>query len=210
MSKQYDILFIQQYLEGTLSHKDMHQLEQDALNDAMLQDAIDGFQLSNINHKQVSLLQQRLANRVAVHHEEKNRFYFTGQRLAVASVAGVMLIASFVLFWIMNTQRNDKALESKQQTEVLVEQPNNAGISLIEGSLIPAEGWTNYKDYLAVNGVEIAAGEKVHLSFEVLESKPVNIKVITSTSDVVSQKLIKLIADGPAWNGKSGEVEIGF
>jgi len=211
MSKQYDVLYIQQYLEGKLSPQDMHQLEQEALNDAMLNDAIEGFRLSNsINHKRLSLLQQRLENRIESQHEEKNRFYFTGQRLAVASAAGVMMIVISVLFWMLNVKERAPLLPQDQQTEVLVQLKNQAHVSLISGSLIPQNGWKNYQDYLSVNGIQISAGEIIRLSFKVTEGRPQDIKVITATNSQVSQDLIELIEDGPSWNGISGEVEISF
>src|SRR5690606_17651976 len=130
--KQYDVLYIQQYLEGKLSPQDMHQLEQEALNDAMLSDAIEGFRLSNsVNHKQLSLLQQRLESRIESQHEEKNKFYFTGQRLAVASVAGVMLIVISVLFWMLGIKGKETLIPQDQQTEVLVQLQNKVDVSLL-------------------------------------------------------------------------------
>src|SRR5690606_9900181 len=206
-----DILYIQQYLEGKLSPQDMHKLEEEALNDAMLNDAIEGFRLSSsINYKQLSLLQQRLENRIESQHEEKNKFYFTGQRLAVASAAVVMLIFISVLFWMLSTKEKEPFLPNDQQTEVLVQLQNQAHISLISGSLIPQNGWNNYQDYLSVNGIQIGAGENIRLSSKVREGRREDIKVITATSSKVSQDLIKLIEEGPSWKGMSGEVEISF
>jgi len=210
MSKQYDILYIQQYLEGKLSAREMHTLERDALEDDMLQDAIEGFRLSNVNHRQLSLLQQRLEERVEAHHAEKNRFYFTGQRLAIASVAGVMMIVVGVLFWMMNTQRNESQAAKNEQSEVVVHLQNKVHVTLLSGSAIPKEGWNSYQDYLSVNGSQIAVGEEIHLSFEVIKSRPQNIEVLSSDSSEAATKLIELLQKGPSWNGEAGEILINF
>jgi len=210
MSKQYDILYIQQYLEGKLSAHEMHTLERDALEDGMLQDAIEGFRLSNVNHRQLSLLQQRLADRVEAQHVEKNRFYFTGQRLAIASAAGVMMIVVGVLFWMMSAQRNESQAAKNKQSEVIVHLQNKVQVTLISGSVIPKEGWNSYEDYLSVNGSQIAEGEKIHLFFEVIKSRPQNIQVLSSSSSEAADKLIELLQKGPSWSGKAGEISINF
>jgi hypothetical protein len=212
MSKQYDILHIQQYLEGRLSAKDMHQLELDALEDGMLNDAIEGFRLSkHINHKQLSLLQQRLEVRIEAQHTEKNRFYFTAQRLTIASVAGVLLIVIGVLFWMTNNPQllpGSSTTNSQHGMEVHIQAKADA--TLLSGSLIPKDGWLNFNDYLSVNGVNIVEGEEVRIYFEVKDNRPENIDVISSNDPVLSQELIRLLQEGPLWEGNSGELKIKF
>ena len=209
MSKQYDILYIQQYLNGDLSSKDMHQLEVDALEDAMLQDAIDGFSLSKgINHKQLSLLQQRLEDRIEAQKIEKNIFYFTGQRLAIASVAGVMVIVFGVLFWMMSSQ--SVSTTKDLQKGMIVHLQDKAHVSLVKGSMVPKEGWNNFEDYLTANGTGIAEGEKVRLYFEVNENRPQNIKILSSSNKQVANKLIELLKTGPSWQGEAGEFTVSF
>jgi len=211
MSKQYDILYIQQYLEGRLSSKDMHQLELDALEDDMLHDAIEGFRLTkNINHKQLSLLQQRLESRIEAHHTEKNRFYFTAQRLTIASVAGVMLIVIGVLFWMTNNPQTSNSAIKEAQVGIEVHMQDKASAALVNGSIIPKEGWENFNDYLSVNGVKIHEGEEVRLHFEVKDNRPQNIRIISSNNPQVSQELIRLLQEGPLWEGESGELKIKF
>lgn len=211
MSKQYDILYIQQYLEGRLSAKDMYQLELDALEDNMLQDAIEGFRLAkNINHKQLSLLQQRLESRIEAHHTEKNSFYFTAQRLTVASVAGVMLIVIGVLFWMTNNPQASNSATKGAQVGIEVHMQNKASAALVSGFIIPKEGWVNFNDYLSVNGAKIHEGEEVRLYFEVKDNRPHNIRIISSNNLHISQELIRLLQEGPLWEGESGELKIKF
>lgn len=211
MSKQYDILYIQQYLEGKLSSKDMHQLELDALEDAMLHDAIEGFRSSkHISHKQLSLLQQRLESRIEAQQTEKNRFYFTAQRLTVASVAGVMLIVIGVLFWMKSNPQALNSATKESQVGMEVHMQDKASASLISGSIIPKDGWGNFNDYLSVNGVNIAEGEEAKLYFEIKNNRPQNIKVISSNNPQIEQELIRLLREGPLWEGESGELRIKF
>lgn len=211
MSKQYDILYIQQYLEGSLSAKDMHQLERDALEDAMLHDAIEGFRVAkHINHKQLSLLQQKLESRIEAQHAEKNRFYFTTQRLTVASVAGVLLIVIGVLFWMTNNPQALNSTNKGSQIGMEVHMQDKANATLISGSIVPRDGWVNFNDYLSVNGAKIGEGEEVSLYFDVKDNRPQNIKVISSNNLQTSQELIRLLQEGPLWEGESGELKIKF
>src|SRR5690606_4533286 len=211
MIQQYDIIFIQRYLEGKLSAYDMHRLERAALEDPLLQDAIDGFSKTKaISHKQLSLLQQRMESRIIAHQEEKNRFYFTGQRLAVASVAGVLMIVVGVLFWIMTTQSPSTQGDTSSQSEVLVQIGNKTEVGLVKGSIVPTKGWGDYQDYLEINGANISEGVEVHLSFTVKGNRPSNVKIISQSSDQATKQIIELIQDGPSWNGNQGEIKIKF
>lgn len=212
MSKQYDILYIQQYLEGSLSAKDMHQLELDALEDQLLHDAIDGYRSAKTinHHKQLSLLQQRLESRIEAQHIEKNKFYFTSQRLTVASVAGVMLIVIGVLFWMINTPRTSSSNAQNSSTDMEVHIQDKASAVLISGSIIPKDGWNSFNDYLSVNGRQIAEGEEIRLYFEVKNNHPQNIRVISSNNEQVVQELTRLLQQGPLWEGESGELTVKF
>jgi len=211
MSKQYDILYIQQYLEGKLSAKDMHQLELDALEDELLNDAIEGFRLSkDINHKQLSLLQQRLESRIEAQQVEKNSFYFTAQRLTVASVAGVMFIVIGVLFWMISSSQKSNSATAESQINMEVQLQDKANAALVSGSLMPKDGWVNLNDYLSVNGGKIGKGEEVLLQFDVKDNRPENIRILSSTDQQVSQELIRLLREGPLWEGESGELKIKF
>src|SRR5690554_5306048 len=101
MTEHYNIVRIQRYLNGQLSKEEMHSMEREALNDPFLQDAIEGYRLQReVNHGQLSLLQQRLADRVARQKSERDRFYFNGQRLGVAATACVLFILVIVLVWM--------------------------------------------------------------------------------------------------------------
>lgn len=204
MSKHYDILTIQQYLAGELSREKMHQLEHDALQDPLLQDAIDGFESSNvIDVKELSLLQQRIQKRIAQQHTERNHFYFGRQRLAIASVAGVLFILACLLFWMTYFPTRETNQQTLQEVNINVQSLMN--VSLKEGDLEPAIGWSDYNHYLRINNQETLAGERIEVSFEVLNQRPVAVKVVSSSADEkYANALIKLIEDGPKWKGTKG------
>jgi hypothetical protein len=210
MSKHYDIFTIQQYLAGELSREKMHQLEHDALQDPMLQDAIDGFESSRvIDFKELSLLQQRIQKRIIQQHAERNHFYFGRQRLAIASVAGVLFILACLLFWMIYFPTKETNQQSLQEVNINVGSLMN--VSLLEGDLEPEIGWSDYNHYLRINTPEILRGERIEISFGVLNQRPISVKVVTSSvSNEHTQTIVKLIEDGPKWKGTKGILVMQF
>ena len=209
MSTHYDIIVIQQYLEGRLSPKQMYDLERAAMDDAMLQDALDGYTLVNdVNHKQLSLLQQRLSARIEAQHAEKNTFYFTGQRLAVASIAGVMLIVLCILIWMMNTRQGQKDLSALSTEAILL---SKSDVTLLSGSLEPLDSWSAFEDYLSVNGALLPSGLTVHVSIKISGGRPDTVEVLSPHDEKIAAEVIRLIKEGPAWKeGAGGEITITF
>jgi len=122
MDTNYNIVRIQRYLEGLLSKEEMYEIEREALNDPFLNDALEGYRMqSEVNHGQLSLLQQRLAQRVEGKQEEKNRFFFTTQRLAIASVAAVLFVLAVVLLWMKATMDPSAGAAGEVEKEVFVD-----------------------------------------------------------------------------------------
>ncbi|HEX8315318.1 MAG TPA: energy transducer TonB [Flavisolibacter sp.] len=86
-------------------------------------------------------------------------------------------------------------------------------------TLEPAEGWTNFDDYIANNlkqpeelKTKPVRGE-VELSFEVnQQGEPVNITVAKSLCEKCDEEAIRLLKEGPKWNKKKkkGKVKIKF
>jgi len=208
MNTQYDIIVIQQYLEGRLNPKQMHDLERAAMDDAMLQDALDGYTIANdVSHKQLSLLQQRLSARIEAQHAEKNTFYFTGQRLAIASIAGVMLIVLCILIWMMNSRQGEKNLSTLSTETILL---SKSDVTLLSGSLEPLDSWSAFEDYLSVNGTLLPAGLTVHLSIKTRDGRPETVEILSPHDEKIAAEVIRLIQEGPAWKEGSGEITITF
>lgn len=203
MSKHYDVLTIQQYLAGELSPEKSYQLERDALQDPMLQDAIDGFEHSKgISHPALSILQQRLETRVAQQQEKRDHFYFGRQRLAVASIAGVLFILACTLFWMINYPLK-KGIPASSK-EVSINTLSSIKATLQSGNLAPVIGWKDYNHYLTINNASTSTQEEVSVSFQVVNGRPTSI--VANTNDPMANELVKLIQEGPDWKGSEGVV----
>lgn len=204
MSKHYDILTIQQYLAGELSPKKSYQLERDALQDPMLQDAIDGFEHSTeISDPTISILQHRLETRVAQQQEKRDHFYFGRQRLAVASLAGVLFILACTLFWMINYPL--KKTSPATSKEVSVNTLSVIKATLQNGDLAPVIGWNDYNHYLTINHILPLSEGEVKVSFQVVDGRPTSISVSTP-NELLAKELVKLIQEGPDWEGSEGVV----
>lgn len=120
MEANYTLLRIQQYLQGQLSPQEMNRLEREALEDPLLQDAIDGFRhAEKLDNRQLSLLQQRLEQRIAGRQEEKTVFYFGWQRLSIAATAGLLFILACILLWmIVNWQQKRHQAPTHKKVDV--------------------------------------------------------------------------------------------
>lgn len=208
MSHQYDILYIQQYLEGRLSPEQMYELERAALDDELLQDAIDGYRSTNsVDHKQLSLLQKRFAARIETHLENKNTTYFTWQRLTIASLAGLLFIVIAVLFWM--TQNPDRSTQTNTQVGALTVQ-EKVMVRAIEGDLVPKVGWTGLRDHVSISNIPAAVGEKVIVQFELTDQRPTNIHFISQHAEPVEGAITKMLEEGTTWEGSSGTIELQF
>src|SRR3546814_17782188 len=123
MNTSYHIVRIQRYLNGELNRDEMYELEREALDDPLLQDAIDGYRLQkNVSHRQLSLLQQRLADRIAGQAKERNAFFFGWQRLGVAATACVLMVLVLVLLWMRHQPAQQRAAAQEVQVELSSEE----------------------------------------------------------------------------------------
>ncbi len=210
MSKSYNILALQNYISGRLDAGEMYQLEREALEDPLLQDALDGFMGTEaISHSRLSLLQKRLEHRIVAQREERNILHFTWQRLAIASVACTLFIVAVILFWMINTpSKNAEHNPSSKEVEVLLTNPISA--SLEEGNIEPLNGWKEYNHYLSTKHQDELTGQKVVIHFEVSAGKPIDIKIISAASEQAGIQASYLIKQGPKWKGESGTVNIVF
>src|SRR5690606_32814493 len=110
MENNYQLSRIHNYVHGLMSRDEMHALEREALDDPFLQDAIDGYRLQNgVDAKQLSILQQRLATRVQEQANDKNRRFYSWQRVAVGMAAGVMFMVVCTLLLMKYFPQNRNA-----------------------------------------------------------------------------------------------------
>lgn len=119
---------IQQYLEGKLDPKAMHELEKQALEDPFLAEAIEGYSSAGESaYHNLSILQRQLEERVVRNDENKSIFYFTWQRLSVAAAAGLMFVSAGILFWMKGSHRNTQ-LAVQKHVEVKLTPADSLGM----------------------------------------------------------------------------------
>ena len=145
---------IKAYLEGTLSHAQTHEFEKAMLNDAVLRDVVEGYEISrdeNIDFQKINtLLSARLKSRVG---EEQKEIYPLWRRVPLyARAASVLLFLGIGIYFL--TKNNDiestekiasvQPSESKNQPQlappIIVEnEPIAQGNSVISTQKMKAE-----------------------------------------------------------------------
>lgn len=209
MANYYNIEIIQSYLAGSLSKKEMYQLERDALTDPLLREALEGYETTlTIDNKQISLLQQRIRHRALQQREEKDHFFFGRQRLAIASIAGLLFIVAGILFWLTNFPLKRNPPNSDVQ-EIAVSLQSEVE-TIHKGNIEPSIGWIDYQHYLKINNHEKLKGVTVELNFEIENHRPVNIEIVSTGSEKASDEIIRLLQNGPSWEGNAGNLIIKF
>ncbi|MBK1439337.1 hypothetical protein JHJ32_05000 [Parapedobacter sp. ISTM3] len=213
MNNNYNIIRIQQYLNGELSSDEMYRLEREALDDPLLQDAIDGYRMQKeVSHRQLSLLQQRLAARIAQQAKERSTFYFSWQRLAIAATACVLMVLVLVLLWMRNQSLQPKTTEKEVEValapvaggavHVRAEAVNEAGFDAQ-----PEGGWEQLNAHLAENAGRITVSGEVILMFEIdAEGKPTAIQHVGKADPLLLNEIRQVLTEGPIWKGSKGKL----
>lgn len=229
MDTNYNIIRIQRYLQGQLSPEEMYSLEREALDDPFLNDAIEGYRLQDeINHGKLSLLQQRLAARIENQRQERDRFFFGGQRLGIAATACVLFLLVVLLYWMRtygpvgSTVEGQDAGAREIDVELPVSESSSAGSPDIRvsplhlaGAVVaePVGGWETFNAYIRqhtewsphVRDSLPPAGTHFSVEFTITPSgRPESIRVdtVTTTGPVpveVRQEIIRLLETGPSW-----------
>lgn len=215
MDSSYQIVRIQRYLNGELSKEEMYQLERDALDDPFLQEALDGYHEANmVDHGQLSLLQQRLAARVAGQQTKRDSFFFGVQRLAIGATAFVLFITVCILFWMRTQMRSDttsKEVEVELQAIGADAPVSIQSVSADGFDAIPVDGWGIYNEYLSVNTGSARYSGMVVMDFEVdTHGLPTHIVVEESPDDAMVNEAVRLLWQGPRWTGERGRVAFTF
>lgn len=133
-----DSLTIQQYLEGKLDPKVMHQLEKQALDDPFLWDALEGYSTHTKAANDLSILQRQLHERIVHLQENKKVFDLTWQRLSVAAAASVLFITAGILFWMNSPRPSEQLATNPKQVEVALTSPDSLN-SLTSANAIVSE-----------------------------------------------------------------------
>lgn len=124
-----DIELLEDYLDGKLDSKAMHQIEKQALEDPFVAQALAGLSESPKRASQsVSLLQKQLYDRIALQQVSKKESVFTWQRLSVAAAAAVMFISVSIIFFMRDQ-------ENRRQQAKADHQPKNIEVNIAPSPL---------------------------------------------------------------------------
>jgi hypothetical protein len=119
-----DIELLEDYLDGKLDSKAMHEIEKQALEDPFVAQALAGLSESPKRaSKSVSLLQKQLYDRIAQQQVSKKESVFTWQRLSVAAAAAVMFISVSIIFFMRDQ-------ENRRQQAKADNQPKNIEVNI--------------------------------------------------------------------------------
>lgn len=208
MRETYDLHTIQLYIEGKLDAKSSYLLEKAALEDPMLQDAIDGLSFLGMpSEKALGSLQKKLNARISEEQEKRNHFFFGRQRLAVASVAGLLFLLASLLYWMVNFPTNQA--DTRNPKEVSMQQLQPLQVFLTDGNARPSIGWDSYIHYLTVNQEKkFSKSVATTLSFDIINGEVKNIKVISTDNVEFAQEIKTLLIAGPSWEGSTGTISI--
>lgn len=114
-----DIELLEDYLDGKLDSKAMHQLEKQALEDPFIAQALAGLSESPKRASQsISILQKQLYERVAQQQVTKKDTIFTWQRLSVAAAAAVMFVSVSIIFFMREKENRDRLAKQPHKVEV--------------------------------------------------------------------------------------------
>ncbi len=209
MENNYQLSRIHNYVSGLMTRKEMHELEQEALNDPFLQDAIDGYRLQNgVDSAPLSLLQKRLAARVTQRGLDRNRQFFGWQRLAIALVAAVMfvVVCSLLVFRHMHSAPSGTPQEmgavgvaSSLRVQIVPAEDSDAK---------PLKGWQPFSQKLNDKLVGVKSGDYVDVRFEVVKGHAAKISFTGSLDQRLTQKISETIRQEMRWEGSKANFRV--
>ena len=211
MEGNYQLSRIHNYINGLMSPEDMHSLEQEAMQDPFLQDAIDGYRLQNgVDARSLSLLQQRLERRVTQHAQLKNNHFFGWQRLAIGLTAAVLFISACTLLLIRYFPSHKEA--SVNEVELMDEQLNKVTTqALKDNNAQPIAGWEAFNSYLSQNYSAKNKEKEVLVFFKIdPQGMPYAIQPQLDKDQAMYNELVRLITNGPLWKGNHAVLKITF
>lgn len=207
MENNYQLTRIHNYVMGLMSKEEMYQMEREALNDPFLQDAIDGYKLQKgVDSQQLSILQQRLAKKIAAKAEDKKRRFYSWHRLTIALVAAVLFLVacSLIFFKYMTNHKTERNNEV-----ILMEQHMHVQSSKLEHTdAEPLVGWEQFNEELNSELRGIEGKGTVQVIFNVSDGKPQNIQFLESTNTELNAIISTFIEQKISWKGEKGGVSI--
>lgn len=117
-----DIALLEDYLDGKLDARTMHNVEKHALDDPFVAEALAGLSQSRKRTVSLSLLQKQLQERVSQKPVIEKRWRITSQRLSIAAAAAVLFVVVSIFFWMKQTSQKDTLAENKKVEAIIKSQ----------------------------------------------------------------------------------------
>lgn len=107
------------YIQGLRKGKDAHRIEQDAMSDPFLSDAIDGYDSVAGNHSErIAGMQARIIRRTAPERQKSGAW-----KIAVAAVAFIALLGGY--FALMNHEASMMAAHESDSSDITIYAPED-------------------------------------------------------------------------------------
>jgi hypothetical protein len=208
MENNYQLSRIHNYVHGLMNRDEMYALEREALDDPFLQDAIDGYKLQQgVDAKQLSILQQRLATRVEEQATDKNRRFYSWQRLAIGMAAGVMfmVVCTLLLMKYLPQQKTSALTEVELMDDITWEYSIQ---QLYGNNAEPVEGWSDFETYLLQYlSVENKSESNSKITFFVRYGKVSDLTI--SNMEAENKKLLEdIIQNKFTWKGETAKFDL--
>ena len=185
----------------------MYELEKEALNDPFLQDALEGYKLHNgVDTKQLSVLQKRLAGKIVNKNDQKNRQFFTWQRLTVGLTAAVLFMAVCSLIFFnhfgkTNFQRSNDVILMEENMRIVSQSLGNSDAA-------PAQGWKEFNEELNSELRDFSGSGKLKMEFDVVNGLAKKVIIHSSTNELINKSIESFVVQKVQWNGHKGLIEI--
>ena len=205
MENNYQLTRIHNYVMGLMSKEEMYEIEREALNDPFLQDAIDGYRLQRgVDSHQLSILQQRLAKKIATKADDKKRRFYSWHRLTIGMAAAVLFLvaSSLILFRYMVNHTHEK------NTEVILMDENMKVQSTIMDSAnaVPNEGWEKFNEELNSELRDVQASGRVTITFDVIDAVAENLHISPNKDQELVEVLSNFMDQKVRWKGERGGI----
>ncbi|WP_156305874.1 hypothetical protein [Sphingobacterium endophyticum] len=188
-----------------MSKEEMYEIEREALNDPFLQDAIDGYRLQRgVDSHQLSILQQRLAKKIASKADDKKRRFYSWHRLTIGMAAAVLFLvaSSLILFKYMVNHTHEK------NTEVILMDENMKVQSTIMDNVnaVPKEGWEKFNEELNSELRDVKASGRLTITFEVIDGIAENLQISPAKDQELVEVLSNFMDQKVRWKGEKGGI----
>ncbi|MCT1526462.1 hypothetical protein [Sphingobacterium hotanense] len=207
MENNYQLSRIHSYVMGLMSKEEMYEMEREALNDPFLQDAIDGYKAQNgVDVHQLSILQQRLAQRLETRSAERDKRFYGWQRLTIGAAGAVLfLVACSLIFFKFIIQ---PAKEKTNEVVLMEEHLRLTTSQLSDSDAVPVGGWEMFNEELNTELRDIVGDAELQLEFNLIDGEAQDIKFIKNTNNTMAISVASFLQEKVRWTGKVGKLDI--